>query len=93
VEEAGADDLFADPQHPYTKGLIKSVPRIDRASTERLHSIEGQPPNVIDLPECCPFYPRCDSAMDICRSKYPPTTTLDGRAVNCWLYSKGETRV
>ena len=75
--------------HPYTQGLIRSVPRLDHKSGERLSSIRGQPPNVIDLPDCCPFYPRCDKAMDICKKKYPAWKTLgNGRTVGCWLYSE-----
>ncbi|MDP3177652.1 MAG: ABC transporter ATP-binding protein, partial [Spirochaetaceae bacterium] len=65
VERGPTDNIFNEPKHPYTQGLIKSVPRLDKASSERLFSIRGQPPNVIDLPDCCPFYPRCDKAMDI----------------------------
>ncbi|HUV07176.1 MAG TPA: ABC transporter ATP-binding protein [Spirochaetia bacterium] len=90
VEKATAFDLFKDPKHPYTRGLIKSVPRLDRASAGRLHSIKGQPPNLVNLPECCPFHPRCDSVMEICRNKYPPNEELgEQRMVNCWLYSRG----
>lgn len=87
VEKASTKKLFADPQHPYTKGLIKSVPRLDQQHQEKLFSIPGQPPNLINLPDCCPFYPRCEHVMDICRTKYPPAVEKDsGRGVNCWLY-------
>lgn len=87
VESALADELFAEPKHPYTQGLIRSVPRLDQASRKRLFSIKGQPPNVIDLPECCPFHPRCGFAMDVCRKRYPPAKTLGtSRRVSCWLY-------
>jgi oligopeptide transport system ATP-binding protein len=89
VERGPVDAIFSQPSHPYTRGLIKSVPRLDEKHGERLSSIQGQPPNVINLPDCCPFYPRCESAMDICKKKYPGTTTMDnGCAVSCWLYSK-----
>ena len=89
VERGPVDAIFSQPSHPYTQGLIKSVPRLDEKHGERLSSIQGQPPNVINLPDCCPFYPRCDQAMDVCRKKYPGTTNLDnGCAVSCWLYSK-----
>lgn len=89
VERGPVDPIFKTPSHPYTKGLIKSVPRIDEKRNERLSSIRGQPPNVINLPECCPFYPRCDFAKDICKVKYPPTKKLDnGCSVACWLYSE-----
>ncbi|MCK4563767.1 MAG: ABC transporter ATP-binding protein [Verrucomicrobia bacterium] len=89
IEKASADDLFHDPQHPYTKGLIKAVPRLDKPHKGRLFSIEGQPPNVIDLPDCCPFYPRCKQALDICRKKYPPETAIgEGHRISCWLFKE-----
>ena len=89
VERGKTDDVFADPKHPYTKGLINSVPRLDIESSTRLTSIPGQPPNVINLPDCCPFFPRCEYTKDICRNKYPGATELgNGRVVNCWLYAE-----
>jgi len=89
VEKAPVDELFHNPQHPYTKGLIKSVPRLDQPQRGRLFSIEGQPPNVIDLPECCPFHPRCKQAMDICRKKYPPVTAIGEKCcVSCCLFKE-----
>ena len=88
VERGPTDVIFEDPKHPYTKGLIRSVPRLDVENSERLYSIQCQPPNVIDLPDCCPFYPRCEKAMDICKKKYPAIANFEqGRAVSCWLYS------
>ena len=91
VERGPTDNIFNEPKHPYTQGLIKSVPRLDKASSERLFSIRGQPPNVIDLPDCCPFYPRCDKAMDICKRKYPATSDAGSRrSVACWLYSEAK---
>ncbi len=89
VEKAATDDLFKDPKHPYTVGLIKSVPRLDQGKDEELYSIQGQPPNLIDLPDCCPFHPRCEKASDICRRQYPPETALGSeRFVRCWLYNE-----
>ena len=94
VEQATVDEMFAEPRHPYTRGLIRSVPRVDKAGSQRLYSIKGQPPNVIDLPDCCPFYPRCESVLPICRSKYPPQTSFEGgRTTNCWLYREEGERV
>jgi len=91
VEKAATKELFADPKHPYTQGLIKSVPRLDKSAQEKLYSIQGQPPSVIDLPDCCPFFPRCEYAMDICKRKYPePEPLEDGRTVSCWLYKEHE---
>ena len=90
VERGTTEAIFADPKHPYTQGLIKSVPRLDVASGGRLSSIRGQPPNVIDLPDCCPFYPRCDKATDFCKREYPaPYACDDGRSVTCWHNVEG----
>ncbi|HZJ87630.1 MAG TPA: ABC transporter ATP-binding protein [Sphaerochaeta sp.] len=88
VERAPTEVLYAEPAHPYTEGLIKSVPRMDTTQKgKRLFSIEGQPPNVIDLPPCCPFHPRCEKAMEICQHAYPPLRDLGaGHEVSCWLY-------
>ena len=91
VEETDTESLFEEPQHPYTQGLISSVPRLDKKTGKKLSSIPGQPPNLIDLPDCCPFYPRCPQAMDICKSKYPSEVKTEvgssTRRVSCWLYS------
>lgn len=87
VEKAKTEDLYKNPSHPYTYGLIQSVPRLDKAKNGRLYSIEGQPPNVIDLPPCCPFHPRCNKVMEICRTQYPSVTDMgNGHEVACWLY-------
>ena len=88
VERASVDELFGSPKHPYTRSLIRSVPRIGRPGQDRLYSIDGQPPNLIDLPDCCAFHPRCDKTMDICRRKYPPENSADGRMVRCWQYEE-----
>ena len=90
VERAPTDLLFAAPRHPYTQGLIRSVPRLDKASRDKLYSIPGTPPSLIDIPECCPFHPRCPSAMDVCRTRYPTERDLgNGHAVSCWLFQEG----
>ncbi|MCL2276788.1 MAG: ABC transporter ATP-binding protein [Treponema sp.] len=91
VERGLTEDIFENPKHPYTKGLISSVPRLDKLGTERLFSIPGQPPNVIDLPPCCPFFPRCAQALDICKTQYPPSKEYDnGHVASCWLGNSGE---
>ncbi|HPK64646.1 MAG TPA: ABC transporter ATP-binding protein, partial [Sphaerochaeta sp.] len=94
VEKAETEKLYAFPAHPYTEGLIRSVPRMDTTKKgQRLYSIEGQPPNVIDLPPCCPFHPRCPKAMDVCRAAYAPITDLGGgHEVACWLYNSEEEK-
>ncbi len=94
VEKASNTDLFKEPKHPYSRGLLNSIPRLGRKTDERLFSIKGQPPNLINVPDCCPFYPRCNYIMDICKNKNPETFNLgNNRAVKCWLYknNKGVT--
>ena len=71
VEEAAVDDLFARPEHPYTMGLLNSIPRID-AAHERLSPIEGQPPDMTRLPSGCAFRPRCPWAVEYCAKVIPP---------------------
>jgi oligopeptide transport system ATP-binding protein len=93
VEKALTDDLYKKPLHPYTEGLIKSVPRMDHVEKQgKLFSIEGQPPNVIDLPPCCPFHPRCHKVMDVCKCAYPLRKDFDGHEVSCWLYATDEEK-
>ncbi|MDR2258861.1 MAG: ABC transporter ATP-binding protein [Treponema sp.] len=85
VERGLTEDIFEDPRHPYTRGLIRSVPRLDRRNAERLFSIPGQPPNVIDLPPCCPFFPRCSEVREECKTAYPPETGYgNGHGASCW---------
>jgi oligopeptide transport system ATP-binding protein len=71
VEEAGAFELYAQPGHPYTKGLLDSIPRLDQKG-ETLSAIGGLPPNLMNIPPGCPFNPRCHYAQDICRIDPPP---------------------
>jgi oligopeptide transport system ATP-binding protein len=90
VEQAPTEELFERPLHPYTQGLIRSVPRLDKGAGEKLYSIPGTPPNLIDIPECCPFHPRCPSVMDVCRTRYPPARDMGGgHLVSCWLFDQG----
>ncbi len=72
VEEAARRDTFYDPRHPYTIGLLKSVPRLDRPRAARLPQIEGLPPDLSRLPTGCPFHTRCPFATDLCRRETPP---------------------
>lgn len=71
VEEAPVRDLFNNPQHPYSKGLLESMPRLDGMRDKSLYTIKGQPPNLQDLPTGCNFSPRCEYVMDICNQKRP----------------------
>jgi oligopeptide/dipeptide ABC transporter ATP-binding protein len=86
VESASADDIYDRPSHPYTIGLLQSVPRLDRPVTEKLVPIEGQPPDPLDLPPGCPFQPRCRFATDVCLREDPPLRRLDDtHEIACWV--------
>lgn len=71
VEEAAVNELFKKPQHPYSRGLLDSMPRLDNSSERALHAIAGQPPDLQALPKGCSFEPRCDYAMECCRDEMP----------------------
>ncbi len=84
VETASTRDIFKAPRHPYTSALINSVPHLDRKD-ERLYSIEGQPPSLLNLPPGCRFAPRCPVVMDVCREQQPPEVKIsDNHSVSCW---------
>ena len=85
VEEGSVEEIFRDPQHPYTQLLILSIPGIKVKRGGRLESISGAVPNSLRFPSGCRFHPRCPYAMDICRQKAPPETEKDGRRVSCFL--------
>ncbi len=87
MEEASVRDIFKDPKHPYTWGLIKSIPRLDiDREKEKLSSIDGTPPDLFNPPKGCPFAPRCEYAMDICKNKKPGMLEGGkGHKVSCWL--------
>ncbi len=91
VEYGTTDDIFYNPRHQYTKGLIRSIPRLDTKEHERLIPIEGTPVDLLNPPEGCPFAPRCDAAMKICLREMPPVTTFgDVHYTKCWLSQKEE---
>ncbi len=77
VEEAPVKELFGNPRHPYTIGLLRSIPRLDRELPERLFSIKGMPPNLIDYPTGCAFYSRCNYRIDQCLVKPPEYKTVN----------------
>ncbi len=84
VETAPTRDIFKAPRHPYTSALINSVPHLDRKD-ERLYSIEGQPPSLLNLPPGCRFAPRCPVVMDVCREQQPPEVKIsNNHSVSCW---------
>ncbi len=85
VEEAPVKELYANPRHPYTLGLIGSLPRLDEIRADKLTSIEGLPPDLIDLPPGCPFAPRCEPAAEKCREGRPPLQAIGPmHYVACW---------
>ncbi|MFN8454722.1 MAG: ABC transporter ATP-binding protein [Anaerolineae bacterium] len=76
VEEASVKELYQNPRHPYTLGLLGSLPRLDEDRPEQLQSIEGLPPDLINFPKGCPFYARCKYRIDICAHEMPPLKTV-----------------
>ncbi|NJN82754.1 MAG: ABC transporter ATP-binding protein [Caldilineaceae bacterium] len=85
VEETSVDRIFDQPRHPYTQGLLASLPTI--GSSARLTSIAGSVPNPYLIPKGCSFAPRCPAAMDLCRQQQPPTFQIDtDTRAACWLY-------
>jgi oligopeptide/dipeptide ABC transporter ATP-binding protein len=87
AETATVYDLFKNPKHPYTKGLLESIPRLENESKSRLNVIKGMVPDLADFPEGCRFENRCPNAMEVCRSAPPPVTMIeDKHFVSCYLY-------
>ena len=88
MEEGTAREIFNSPKHPYTRGLLRSVPKPD-APNERLIPIEGQPPDLLNPPEGCPFVKRCNEAMRICLHQKPKASSLsETHKYSCWLCGK-----
>ena len=86
VERAGVKALYGRPRHPYTRGLLRTLPRLDGTRSERLESIAGQPPNLARAPAACPFAPRCEYAFERCWRENPVLETVaEGHEVACWL--------
>ena len=94
VEKAATSDLFARPLHPYTYALLRSIPRLDAKGKERLFSISGLPPNLINNPTGCNFNPRCKYAIDRCFKDDPALAEVEpGRQIACWVdIEKGAPR-
>jgi oligopeptide/dipeptide ABC transporter ATP-binding protein len=90
VEEADKESLFEDPQHPYTRGLMRSIPKFgqrSRMGVQRLEGIPGTVPRLSQLAEGCPFQPRCRNSLQICKHSMPPSKeTGDNHKVRCWMY-------
>ncbi|MCX8251962.1 MAG: ABC transporter ATP-binding protein [Dehalococcoidia bacterium] len=84
VETGDVRQIFNEPSHPYSEALLASVPKLEER-TQRLYSIEGQPPPLFDLPPGCPFAPRCEYAQDVCREAYPVRFEIDANhTASCW---------
>ncbi len=89
IETAQVKELFANPLHPYTLGLLGSIPRLDAARKSKLTPIEGLPPDLIQMPKGCPFYPRCKFRTEKCLTENPPLDTVALRhATACWHWQE-----
>jgi peptide/nickel transport system ATP-binding protein len=85
METGSAEQLFGAPRHPYTLGLLQSVPRLDLGRRARLHPIEGSPPNMLRAPTACPFQPRCRYEVDLSSREVPPLLEIEpGHRVACF---------
>jgi len=90
VEKSPTELVFADPLHPYTKGLLNAIPKIS-SKVERLEAIEGSVPDALNMPRGCSFHPRCKFATERCKLESPPLFQLeDGREVKCFIYDGSE---
>ncbi|HOG58656.1 MAG TPA: ABC transporter ATP-binding protein [Anaerolineaceae bacterium] len=86
IEEANVKELFAHPSHPYTIGLLNSLPQIQRKGRQRLYSIEGMPPILLQTPRACPFAPRCRWVLEKCWQQNPQLENIgDHHKVACWV--------
>ena len=85
VEVAEANSIFENPLHPYTQGLLASIPNI-KLEQPKLQTMPGSPPDLVNPPSGCVFHPRCPQAMDVCKTKKPEAQTKEGHRVSCWLY-------
>lgn len=85
VECGSVEQIYYDPKHPYTQGLLNSVPRLDRPEDSELEAIPGNPPNLLTLPGGCKFRDRCPKAFDACNEKPPMQVTEDRHAFRCFL--------
>jgi len=87
MEQAKVDDIFYEPAHPYTKGLLRSMPNLNDDTHERLIPIEGTPVDLLDPPKGCAFSPRCEHCMKVCLEKQPPLVEVGEDHISaCWLH-------
>ncbi len=87
AEVGGANEIFEEPLHPYTQGLLASIPNI-KLDQPKLETMPGSPPDLVDPPAGCVFHPRCPRAMDVCRNERPEMIAKNGHLVSCWLYGR-----
>lgn len=93
IEKGDVNDIFNNPKHPYTWGLLDSVPSVEK-ERKRLKPIDGQPPDLLKPPKGCPFYARCNFAMNICRREIPKFYSVNKRhKVSCWLCDERAPKV
>lgn len=93
MEEGATDQIYYNPRHPYTAGLLKSVPSLTNHDDQRLRTIDGVPPFLLNVPPGCPFVDRCDYALRICKEKEPPYYHYGTNSrVFCWLYHEQATQ-
>lgn len=91
VEYGTTDEIFYEPKHEYTKGLLRSIPRLDAKEHEKLVPIEGTPIDLLNPPKGCPFAPRCSSCMKICLKEMPPVSTFgEVHYTQCWMNQKAQ---
>ena len=91
VEYGTTDEIFYEPKHEYTKGLLRSIPKLDAKEHEKLVPIEGTPIDLLNPPKGCPFAPRCNNCMKICLREMPPVTTFgDVHYTQCWMNQKAQ---
>ena len=91
VEYGTTEEIFYEPKHEYTKGLLRSIPKLDAREHEKLVPIEGTPIDLLNPPKGCPFAPRCNNCMKICLREMPPVTTFgDVHYTQCWMNQKAQ---
>jgi oligopeptide/dipeptide ABC transporter ATP-binding protein len=89
VEQGKTEDVFANPKHPYTWALLRSIPRLDAKVHEPLRPIEGTPPDMSNPPAGCPFHPRCPFRLAKCTEEEPPLASVGSQLARCWVTQAG----
>ena len=94
IEQGSSEEIYSNPRHPYTIGLLQSVPRLDRPRSNKLNPIKGQPPDLISLPNGCSFRPRCHFSIERCASETPPLiATEEDHYSACWIAETLDTQM